>query len=119
MSGCFLGIGSLGFSEFWHGARNPYHVVRDRARFFGKTFAPKIGEMSQKIGFFEFKEKFGQKFSLNLSYNENLSCFLCSCTNSIFEKNLVPEMWAKMVSANQIPGFFNQPFLQSKFDETA
>ena len=66
--------------------------MRDRAKFSGKSFAPKIGEMSQKIGFFEFKEKFGQKFSLNLSYNENLSCFLCSCTNSIFGKNVVPEM---------------------------
>ena len=31
LCGCFLGIGSLGFSEFWHGARNPHHVVRDRA----------------------------------------------------------------------------------------
>ena len=32
------------------------------SRFRGKTFAPKIGEMGQKwpkIGFFEFKEKFG------------------------------------------------------------
>ena len=49
LSACFLGIGSLGFSEFWHGARNSYHVVCDRARFFGKTFfAPKIGEMGQK-----------------------------------------------------------------------
>ena len=34
LSGCFLGIESLGFSEFWHGARNSYHM-RDRARFFG------------------------------------------------------------------------------------
>ena len=40
----------LSSSEFWHGARNPFHVVHDRAIFFEKTFfAPKIGE----IGFFE------------------------------------------------------------------
>ena len=46
---CFLGIGSLGFSEFWHGASNPYHVVRVRAGFFRKTFfAPKIGETDRK-----------------------------------------------------------------------
>ena len=37
-----LWIGSLGFSEFQHGARNPYQVVPDGARFFGKTLAPKI-----------------------------------------------------------------------------
>ena len=34
-----------------------------RAQFFGKTFAPKIGEIGQKYtkdGFFEPKEKVGQ-----------------------------------------------------------
>ena len=49
--------------EFWHGARNPYQIVCDRGRFFGKTFfAPKIGETGHrpKIWFFEFKEKFGR-----------------------------------------------------------
>ena len=29
-------------------------------------------------------------------------------------ENLVSEIQAKMVSANQIPGLLNQPFLQSK-----
>ena len=29
-------------------------------------------------------------------------------------KNFVPEIWAKMFSANQITVFFNQPYLQSK-----
>ena len=38
LSGCFLGIVSLVFSRFWHGARNPDEVVRDRAGFFGKKF---------------------------------------------------------------------------------
>ena len=62
---CFLGIGSLDFSEFWHGARNPYEVLCHRATYFGKNIfclkhwgnGPKIG---QKIGFFEFEEKFGR-----------------------------------------------------------
>ena len=27
MTGCFIGVGSLDFSEFWHSARNPYEVV--------------------------------------------------------------------------------------------
>ena len=46
LSDCFLGIGLLFFSEFWHGATNSYEVVRD---IFGKTlFAPKIGKMGQR-----------------------------------------------------------------------
>ena len=39
---------------------------------------------------------------------------LCSCTNPIFGKTLVPEIWAKRFSANQIARFFNQPYLKSK-----
>ena len=45
----FLGIVTLAFSEFWHGARNPYEVVCDRDGFFRKDFfALKIGKMDQK-----------------------------------------------------------------------
>lgn len=45
----FFRIGSLVFSKLWHGTRNAYKVVCDRARFFGKKFfAPKIGGMGQK-----------------------------------------------------------------------
>ena len=46
--------------------------------------------------------------------NENLYYLLCSCTNPIFGKILVPEIWAKMFSANQVAGFFVQPYLQNK-----
>ena len=41
-------------------------------------------------------------------YNEDLYYLLCSCTNPISGKILVPEIWTKIYSANQIPGFFNQ-----------
>ena len=34
LSGCFLGIGSLVFSKFWHRARNLSDLVCDRTRFF-------------------------------------------------------------------------------------
>ena len=34
LSGCFLRIGSLVCSKFWHGARNPNDVIRDRTKFF-------------------------------------------------------------------------------------
>ena len=44
LSGCFLGIGSFDFSGYLHGAKNPYEAVRDKVRFFGKTFfGPEIG----------------------------------------------------------------------------
>ena len=49
----------LGFSGFWHGTRNPCHVVCDRAGFFGKLlFAQKIRKMAKKV-VFEFEENVG------------------------------------------------------------
>ena len=48
LSGHFLGIVSLVFSKFWHGARNLYDL-RDRPGFSRKIrFAPKIGNTDQK-----------------------------------------------------------------------
>ena len=55
---------------------------------------------------------------LNLFCNENVYYLLCSCTNSIFRKNLVPEVYAKMLSANQIAWFLNEIFLQSKLSKS-
>ena len=46
--------------------------------------------------------------------NENLYYLLSSCTNPILGKILVYEIWTKMFSADQIAGFFNQPYLQNK-----
>ena len=43
-------------------------------------------------------------------YNENLYYLLCSYTNTISGKNYI-KIWAKMFSANQISGFFDQPYL--------
>ena len=52
----------LSFSKFWHGARKPYEVVRDRAGFFGKNvLLPQELEKWSKNGskkrLFEFVEK--------------------------------------------------------------
>ena len=59
LSKSFHGIVSLFFSKFWHGARIPWEVVCDRAGFLGKNFfAPKIGKMGQKQGFFNLLESF-------------------------------------------------------------
>ena len=45
----FLWIVSLTFSKFWHDARNPYEVARDKARFFRKCFClpQKLGKWTQ------------------------------------------------------------------------
>ena len=84
----------------------------------GKFFLPlKLGKETQngpKTGFFQFIGKYGNWYLMNLIYNENVYYLLCSCTNPIFGKNFVPEIWAKMFSVNQIAGFFNQPYLQNK-----
>ena len=86
---CFLGIGSLGFSEFRHGTRKLYQVVD--SRLFGKTFfAPKISRSGPKVKCFEFKEKSGHWFSLNLFIMKIY--LLCSCTNLLSGKNFVPEI---------------------------
>ena len=107
----FLGIVSLIFLKFCHDARIACEVRSDRARFSGKIiFAPKIG----KKGFFQLIGKFGHQFLLNLIYNKNLYYWLCSCTGCIYVKIFVPEIWVRMFSANQIPGFFNQPYPQNK-----
>lgn len=67
----FLGIGSSGLCELWHGTWKPYQVVC--ARFFGKTFFPKkIGEMGQKTGQKQFS-------FLNLKKNFVIT-FLWSCS---------------------------------------
>ena len=51
-----------------------------------------------KTVFFELNEKFGHWFLLS----------------PMFAKIFVPEIWARMFSANQIAGYFNQPYLQNK-----
>ena len=74
--------------------------------FLEKNLFLKFGEMDQKQGF-EFIEIFGHLFLLNLFDNENFYYLLCSCTNPIFGKIFVPEIWGKMFSASQITGFFS------------
>ena len=47
-----------------------YEVLHGSPIFWKNFFAPKICELCQKIGFFEFKEKFGHQFLLNLFNNK-------------------------------------------------
>ena len=72
-------------------------------------------ETNMKLCVTELKKSLLKKiFLLNLFFNENLYYLLCSYTNPIFGKFFVPEIWAKMSSANQIAGFFNEPYLHNK-----
>ena len=85
-------------------------IVRDRAGFLNAFLTQKWGKRV-KTRFFEFTGKFGYHFYLSLFTNENLYYLLCSCTIPIFGKNLVPVVCLRMLSANQIAGFFNQLYL--------
>ena len=100
---CFLGIGSLLFSKFWHDARNPYEVVRDSHIFLEKFLLLQI---------------LGKKLCLLFNFYWICSIMktylLRSCTYSIFDKNLVPEICAKILSANQFAAFLNERYLQKK-----
>ena len=77
--------------------------------FLEKIFLPKNLEKWTKTGpktrFFEFIEKFGHSFFLNLCYNGNLCYLLCFSINPIFGKIFVPEIQTKMFSANHIAVF--------------
>ena len=67
--------------------------LRVTARFFGKIcFAPKMGKI-EKIVFSEFiKKSIIFIYFLNVLYNESLYRLMCSYTNPVFGKNLVPEI---------------------------
>ena len=68
-------------------------------------FAPKIGKVGQKQGLLNIMKNFVINFLLNLLYNENVYYLLYPCTNpTIFGKILVPQIWTKMFSTNQITG---------------
>ena len=80
----------------------------------GRFFCPQNWENGPKLGLKQVFFNLLENWFINLTYNENLYYLLCFCTNPIFGKIFVPEIWARMFSANQIAGFFNQPYLQKK-----
>ena len=107
----FRGILSLVFYEIRDGARIPCEIVHGSQIFQENFFPKKFRKWTQnglKTGFFQFIWNFGHQFLLNLIYD------MCSCTNPIFGKIFVTEIWVKMFSANQIARFFNYLYLQSK-----
>ena len=57
--------------------------------------------MGQKDAFVKVIEKIGHEFLLSLYY------VVCSCTNPIFVKILVSEIWTIMFSDNHFEGIFH------------
>ena len=78
-----------------------------------KKKCPKNVENGAKIVvFLDLLENLVIIFFLRFLFqNKNLFYFLYSCTNLILGKNLVAEIWGKMLSANQIAEFLNQLYL--------
>ena len=114
---CFLGIGSLGFSEFWDGGRNCYQkLCMKEPDFLEKPFLlQKLGKRA-KNSFFEFKESFGHWFSLNLFYNENLYYFFVFLHKSyVWEKSCSLDTGQNAHSLSDWRIFVSHPLLQNKW----
>ena len=73
-----------------------------------KFFLPQIEGKWAKIGLFEFFEKFGHKFLLNLFYNEIMKIYINFIQENFCCRNISQNV------LNQIAGCFNQPYLESK-----
>ena len=106
----FLGLARYFFSENQHGEAHVLCV--SGPIFFKKIFCPKNGENGPKIGFFYLLENLVIIFFW--IWKESSYYLLYFCTNPILGKNQVPEIWAKMLSVNQIAGFLNWLYLQNK-----
>ena len=88
LSGCFLGIGLLDFTESWHGAGNPYEVAHDSPIFWKNLSCLKIGEMGQKCGYLNLKK--------NLVINLH---WICSIKKLLFAVSLHKSyIWEKSCS---------------------
>ena len=87
-------------------------AVHDRAGFNKKKLSQKWGKLA-KNRVFRIYWEFSHYFFQNLVSKESLYYLSYYCTNPILGKNLVPQIWAKMLLANQIAGFLNWLYLQN------
>ena len=119
LSGSFLGIVSLVFSKFWHGARNLHEVVHNRARFLEKkNFCPQDWEngprMGQNMVFFNFLKN----LIINVCWICSKIYIMCSVPAQIpyLVKVLFMRYGAKCSQPMRLQDFliFNQPYLQNK-----
>ena len=107
LSRCFLGIVTV-FSKFWHvlEPNTKLCVISEK-----KKFCPKNWENQPKNRFFWIYQKilYFTKFVLQWKF-----ILFAMLLHKSHIKIFVPEIWAKMFSANQIARFFNQPYLQNQ-----
>ena len=105
LSGHFW-IVSLTFSKFWHGVRNPYEVGHGSWIFQEKFFCPQNLENGPKMGqkqfFFNLLGNLFLDFYwiwpiMKIYIIFYLLLFILLCTNSIFRKMFVLEIWTKML----------------------
>ena len=88
------------------------HIKYVKESNFKKFVTPKMVEMGQNKDFLNLLKNLVIKFFWIC--NKNLYYLQCSCSNPIFEKNLVPVTLAKMYPADQVAWFLNQLYLQNK-----
>ena len=104
-SGSFLSFGSLVFCGTQHSVRRSCGVVCDSWIFWKKIFLPKkLGIWAQKRAFWIY-----WKFVINFIWICFITkvyiiyCILAQIQN--LGKNLISEIWTKILSANQTVGF--------------
>ena len=118
LSGYFLGIGSLVFSKFWHGAVAPWSGPWQNQIFLEKLFLLQTLEKWVKIGLKIIGLNLFKKWIFNFYWICSITktyYLLCFCTQSIFGRNLVHGIWAKMLCANQIAVFIKERSFQNKW----
>ena len=72
---------------------------------------PKWPKMTQKWGFRSFDENLVHWCALFIVYNESPYGLLSFSKKCMSGKNLVLELWPKMLSANQIAGIFDHLYI--------
>ena len=102
----FLGIRSSAFSNFCNGIH--MKLCMTKQYILREMFCPNNGQKWTKKGFFEAFEIFEYYFCLNSVYNESSYYLLCFCTNPISEKNLILEIWTKMLLSYQTAWFIRR-----------
>ena len=107
--GIFLELHHCFFSKFWHGAWNPHEVVHDISGFSRNKILPQgIRKMDQEWTqnrVFEFSEKFGNFYWICSVMKIYIIC--CVPAQIPYLGKLIPEICAKMFSANQIAVFLS------------
>ena len=101
----FLGIGCF-FSKFWHGLETYMKFCVKKLEFWSDS-----GKNGPKMCVFNLLRNLAINFFWIWSIMKVYYYMLCPSTYLIFGKNLDPEIWAKMHSANQIARLSNKLYI--------